>query len=146
MVVGPTRLGKTEWARSIGRHIYMCGLFCLSAWDDQADYLVLDDISFDFIGGSRKTLWGSQKELVLTDKFARKRVVKWGKPMIFLCNQGEDFRYMCTKDGRNKLLSEHELNWYEANCVIVEVNAPMYVVPDNPELEDRILELIEDDL
>lgn len=123
-MVGPTRLGKTEWARSLGRHIYMCGLFNLSVWDNDAEYLVIDDISFEFMGGSRKSLWGSQKELTLTDKFARKRSVKWGKPMIFLCNGDNDFRYLYVKG--NKYLNELEIEYYEANSVIVEVQNKLY--------------------
>jgi hypothetical protein len=129
MVVGATRLGKTEWARSLGRHIYMCGLFNLAVWDNEAEYLVWDDMSFDKIGGVRKGLWGAQKELTLHDKFARKRSVKWGKPMIFLCNKDNDFRYMLDKSGRNKLLSLDETEWYEDNCVIVEVNTRLYNPP-----------------
>lgn len=126
MVVGPTRLGKTEWARSLGRHIYMCGMFNLSVWDDQAAYLVIDDIAFDYIGGCRKVLWGSQKELTLTDKFMRKRAVKWGKPMIYLCNRDSDFRFMLDKSGKNKLLSIAEEEYYTENSVIVEVDNKLY--------------------
>jgi len=124
MVVGPSRLGKTEWARSLGRHIYMCGLFNLAKWDNEAQYLVIDDISFPLIGGGRKALWGSQKELTLTDKFARKRAVKWGKPMIFLCNGDNDFRYMMHKG--HKYLDAVEVEYYEANAVIVEVSDRFY--------------------
>lgn len=127
MVVGPTRLGKTEWARSLGRHIYMCGLFYLAAWDNEADYLVIDDIAFERWGDSRKALWGAQKELTLSDKFARKRVVKWGKPMIVLCNPGDDFRYLLDKRG-NPVLRLGELNWYNENTVVVEVHDKLYNV------------------
>ena len=60
----------------------MCGMFDLNVWDNDAEYLVLDDIPFDYIGGSgmRKALWGGQREIVLSDKFHRKRTVTWGKP------------------------------------------------------------------
>jgi len=124
MVVGPTRMGKTEWARSLGRHIYMCGLFNLTMWDNEAEYLVLDDISFEFCP-SRQSLWGSQKELVLTDKFARKRSVKWGKPLIFLCNHHNDYRFALDKRGNN-LLSLSEKEFYEGNSVVVEVRERLY--------------------
>lgn len=136
MVVGPTRLGKTEWARSLGRHIYMCGLFNLSVWDDEAEYLVIDDISFEHWGGSRKALWGAQKELTLTDKFARKRAVKWGKPMIVLCNDGDDFRYLLDKRDR-PILRNAELQWYKDNTVIVEVTVPLYRVNPFPNMMDQ---------
>jgi len=103
----------------------MCGMFNLSVWDDQADYLILDDISFEFIGGSRKSLWGSQKELTLTDKFVRKRAVKWGKPMIFLCNADGDFRYQVDRRGQ-PICWGNEKEWYEQNSVIVEVTDQLF--------------------
>ena len=123
-MVGPTRTGKTEWARSLGRHIYMCGLFNLSAWDNEAEYLVIDDISFEFMGGSRKALWGSQRELTLTDKFCRKRSIRWGKPMIVLCNPEDDYRYLYVKG--HKYLNDVEVEYYTENSVIVEVRNKLF--------------------
>lgn len=105
----------------------MAGLFNLDVWDAEAQYLILDDISFKHIGGARKTLWGAQKEIVLTDKFRRKASYKWGKPMIFLCNEDNDFRYLM--EGTRfptPYLSESELTWYKENSVIVEINTRLY--------------------
>jgi len=126
MLVGPTRLGKTEWARSIGRHIYMCGLFNVDMWDAQAKYIVIDDISFDFMGGARKSLWGGQKEFTVTGKYRKNRTVKWGKPMIFLCNQANDFRYLLNARGNGLYLENSEKEWYIANSVIVDITTPMF--------------------
>lgn len=122
MVVGPTRIGKTEWARSLGRHIYMCGLWDLSLWDNDAEYLIIDDISFEYWQGGRKTLWGSQKQVTLTDKFARKKTVAWGKPLIYLCNSDQDWRYLRAGRSRDRLLlTPEEIDYYEQNSVIVEL-------------------------
>jgi len=54
-------LGKTEWARSYGRHIYMEGVWNLSVWDKEAEYLLLDDVPFKKMGDARKGLWGGER-------------------------------------------------------------------------------------
>lgn len=125
MLLGSTRIGKTEFARSLGKHIYMCGQWDLGEWDSSARYLVIDDISFEFWHAGRKALWGGQQQLVLTDKYARKRTVKWGKPMIYLCNPDQDWRYMMKSTGRGdqRLLTASEIDYYEENAVIVNLGA-----------------------
>lgn len=126
MVTGPTRLGKTEWARSLGRHIYMCGMFNLSMWDDRAEYLVIDDINFEFFTpGGRKSLWGAQRELTLSDKYTKKKCINWGKPMIYLCNRDGDFRFALDSKGKD-VLSYSEKEWYEENTEIVELTTRLY--------------------
>lgn len=103
----------------------MCGMFNLNVWDDQATYLVLDDIPFEFVTG-RKAIWGAQKEMVLTDKFRHKRSVKWNKPTIFIGNEGDDFRLLPC-DGK-VLRNLQERQWYIDNSVVVEIKEPMYNV------------------
>lgn len=126
MVVGPTRLGKTDWARTLGRHIYMCNTFNLSKWDNEAEYLIIDDIHFCSMAEyGRKALWGAQREITLVDKWHKKKVVQWGRPLIFLCNDGEDFRYMEDKRGK-PVLRNAEMEWYKDNCVIVEVRNKLF--------------------
>lgn len=95
-------------------------MFNLNVWDNDAEYLILDDIPFEFIGGGgmRKALWGSQKELTLSDKFLRKRSVKWNKPMIILCNGGEDYRFKT---------SGYEKEWYDGNSHVVEINEKLWI-------------------
>jgi len=126
MLVGPSRLGKTEWARSLGQHIYQTGIWDPSVWTSVADYLVVDDLGFQYLGGLRKGIWGAQEVITVGGKFAHNRQVQWGKPLIFCCNPGEDFRYMFDKSGRNSLLSDSERDWYEQNSVIVNVSERMY--------------------
>lgn len=104
----------------------MCGMFNLDKWDNDATYLVIDDMAFESIT-NRKALWGSQKEIVLTDKFLRKRSVKWGKPMIVIQNPGWDFRNLPFGNGKGRLENMQELEWYTDNCVVVTVTEPMYV-------------------
>lgn len=91
ILIGESRTGKTEWARSLGRHMYFNGYFNLDLWDEEAEYAVFDD--FDIEGKkleeyfrSWKCWFGAQKEFNITDKYKRKMNVKWGKPIIFISN------------------------------------------------------------
>jgi len=102
---GPTRTGKTTWARSLGPHVYWSGSFILDTFDESAQYLVLDDIDWQYVP-AKKQLFGGQKEFVLSDKYRRKRRLKWGKPVIYLFNRDAD-------PWNNLSLIERE--WYEPN-------------------------------
>jgi len=67
VIWGPSGTGKTEWSRSLGSHVFMSGMFDLSLWLDNCDYIVFDDISFtsmDFF----KWWFAAQKEFSITDK------------------------------------------------------------------------------
>ena len=85
VLVGPSRIGKTAWARSLGHHMYFNHMFNLDDWDDTATYMVLDDIEFEFIP-ARKALFFGQEQFVMTDKYRKKKTVRWGKPVLYLCN------------------------------------------------------------
>lgn len=41
--MGPTQLDKTEWAQSIGHHMYFGGNFNLLLWNNEAKYAVFND-------------------------------------------------------------------------------------------------------
>lgn len=109
---GPTRTGKTSWARSLDRHMYFCTLFNLKDWDDEAKYLVIDDFSWEYFP-NKKGFWGSQEQFVLTDKYKGKKTVHWGKPMIYLCNPDQDpFNHVT-------MMSENAKDFFIDNCVQV---------------------------
>jgi hypothetical protein len=110
-LIGPTRLGKTEWARCLGRHMYFNGMFDLRSWDDDALYAVWDDIEWEHVH-NKKAFVGAQYETTLTDKYARKRTVVWGRPSIFCLNSYPNF-------GR-------ESDWYQANSKIVMLDNQLY--------------------
>ena len=79
ILCGPSRTGKTEWARSLGRHMYFNGQFNLDDWDDDAQYIILDEMNIKYVPNS-KAWFGAQRQFVLTEKFRKKRTVKWGNP------------------------------------------------------------------
>lgn len=87
--------------------MYFQNLFNLGDWDDDAQYLVWDDIPFAFIT-ARKAFFGAQQQITITDKYKRKKTVVWGKPCIFL-------------DNKFPRWPAGEEDWYEENTCIVYI-------------------------
>lgn len=102
-------------------------MFDLELWDSDARYLVVDDVDFTTVW---KAIWGAQKQITLTDKFKRKRTMLWGKPLIWLCNVDETPFDAVDKRG-NFLLRGAQREWWEANCVRVDL-APNFLFPIGP--------------
>lgn len=117
VLVGPSRMGKTVWARSLGSHNYMNSLFSLDEFNESLNYLILDDIDFDYIPG-RKAFFFAQNEFILTDKYRKKKKIRWGKPTIYLCNVEPEWdKY---KDP------------YRDNIIIVYIRRPMWENHERP--------------
>ena len=73
--------------RSLGNHAYFGGLFCLDEPLDDVKYAVFDDMQ----GGleyfhSYKFWLGAQQQFYATDKYKGKKLIKWGKPSIYVSN------------------------------------------------------------
>lgn len=116
ILCGPSRLGKTQWARSLGRHIYWPNSSNIDEWDPEAEYLVIDDIDYKFIP-CKKGLLGAQEYVTLTDKYRKKKTLKWGKPCILLCNEDQDpFNFIVTDEKR----------WLEANTIYSKITMPLF--------------------
>lgn len=90
IVVGPAMLGKTAWARSIGEHMYWQGDTNYGSWNQDAKYIVMDDVPWKYIP-KRKQILGQKLDIVLTDKYVRKLNVNNDKPAIVLLNETPDF-------------------------------------------------------
>lgn len=98
VLTGPSRYGKTAWARSLGSHIYWCGSTTIRDVDwAGASYLVCDDVPWEFFSG-KKQLLGGQRDFILTEKYIRKTRITFGKPVIYLSNH--DVRDDMTFDER----------------------------------------------
>lgn len=117
ILIGPSRSGKTEWARSLGKHMYFNNLLNLDDWDEESDYIILDDFSSDILKylPCWKCFFGGQKQFTLTDKYRGKRTVKWGKPMIWLSNE----------DLFKNLNIEH-INFIKRNCTVIVLDNKLY--------------------
>lgn len=96
-IEGPSRIGKTEWARSIGAHLYLNNMYSLDSireYLDVAEYAVFDDIPFDRLP-AWKAFVGCQKSFTLTDRYRKKFTIQcWDRPSIFCVNP--DMSYRCT--------------------------------------------------
>lgn len=57
----------------------------LATFSPEAKYIVMDDIPFGFMP-NKKQWWGAQLEFTATDKYHRKKQIRFGKPLIFVCN------------------------------------------------------------
>lgn len=86
VLVGATRLGKTEWARSLGPHVYMKSYLNFKLWNQAMQYLVLDDVPWKHLKRYEKDLIGGQQEFVANEKYMRKKRILFGKPTIILTN------------------------------------------------------------
>lgn len=47
VVWGPSRTGKTSWARSLGSHCYLNNAWSVEQVDPSKDYIIFDDVSFE---------------------------------------------------------------------------------------------------
>ncbi|RIA80137.1 hypothetical protein C1645_745464 [Glomus cerebriforme] len=67
VLMGATRTGKSSWARSLGCHIYMQKRINWDLWDDEASFVILDDIPVEELKrfNNWKVLMGAQKSFRL---------------------------------------------------------------------------------
>lgn len=91
ILCGATQLGKTEWVRSMGKHIYWKGLLKL---DDlkrsDYDFIVIDDVEWEHVHASvRKSVLLGTGDCIVTDRYVKKLAVCADKPCVFLCNPPE---------------------------------------------------------
>lgn len=89
IILGPRGLGKTEWARSHGPHLYSRGAVI---YDDiirdreGSKYAVFDDLwewNFRFL----KDFLGGQPTATITGKYRKPKLLDWGIRSIFLTNE-----------------------------------------------------------
>lgn len=127
ILYGPTRLGKTLWARSMGRHCYFNNTFNLSAYDPNVRYAVFDDITDGLSKFPYKQWLGGQNQFEMTDKYHKKQTIYWNKPAIWIANE-------------NPLSHPKNIDcdWIKGNCVIVEIDHFLAWVPGLEHDEDML--------
>lgn len=113
---GPTRTGKTVWARSLGEHAYFGGLFSMEEGIDTAKYAVFDDFGGLKFLPSYKFWMGHQRQFYVTDKYKGKKLVEWGRPSIWINNEDPREEHGIRAD---------EVEWLNANCVFIHLTEPI---------------------
>lgn len=118
VLYGESRLGKTLWARSLGRHVYNCLQFNVDdmrADLDEALYAVFDDMQGGFkFFPSYKGWLGAQSKFTVTDKYRGKTSIQWGRPTIWICNESPSE------------WTDVDMRWLNANCIFVEIRQPIF--------------------
>lgn len=114
-IISPSRYGKTQWARSLGSHIYFngCCLFATADWRS-AKYLIVDDVEWEFFK-CKKQLLGGQLTFNTSEKYKPIFNVTFGKPVIYLCND----------DPRDKMTGQEEF-YYKENITYVDLTEKLY--------------------
>lgn len=119
MIIGPTRIGKTEMVRHIEpkSHMYFRSHFNYDKWDQDAKLIIFDDIEWQFIP-NKKALLTQMGEAEITDKYRHKRTIHVTMPAIVLMNDMPQFT--CA-----------ELAYWNENMTIVTLGSErLYRTPD----------------
>jgi len=108
-------LGKTEWARSLGRHIYYSGsIDTLANWDDDAMYIVLDNIPWNKLKQPKSWLT-CKGECTLAARYGKKRSVIIDKPCIYITNGSDMDMDLVYTD-----------SYWLANAVVALLTQPLF--------------------
>ena len=111
VLVSPSGYGKTEWARSLGRHHFYSGMVSFKDWfnSPQLEYVVFDDINWSNIEPFYKQWFGCQKEFFVTDKYMGKKKIILGVPLIYCVNECPPWN-----------------SWLETNCSVIYLNEKLF--------------------
>nr|AFN80566.1 Rep [Digitaria ciliaris striate mosaic virus] len=107
-ICGPSRTGKTSWARSLGKHNYWQHSVDFLNIIPDAEYNVIDDIPFKFVP-CWKGLVGAQRDITVNPKYGKKRLLSNGVPCIILANEDEDWLQQ---------MQPGQADWFNANCEV----------------------------
>lgn len=113
-IYGPSRMGKTHLARSLGRHWYMQNQWNAERLDSTAAYGVMDDIPWEVMRFNYKGMLGFQIDVTVTDKYRRKSVYGGGLGVVVVSNELPQF-------------SDEEQAWLETNVDFIYINEPVWV-------------------
>lgn len=117
-LIGPSKLGKTHWARSIvSPHIYWKNMVNLDEWNPDGKLLIFDDFDDWSYVPCPKGYLTQAGQCVVTDKYRKKRTIIVNMPAIFLCNR------MPFNHGVPLMDDEY----WKDNGVFVRVEEKMYI-------------------
>lgn len=85
-LIGPSKLGKTAWARSIVQpHMYWKGLINIDDWDPNAKLIIFDDFDWQYLP-QPKIMLTQAGDGTVTDRYRHKTNICVNMPAILLCN------------------------------------------------------------
>lgn len=118
VIYGPSKIGKTLWARSLGSHLYFAGLFSgreVMNGLATAEYAVFDDMQggIKFFHGWKNWL-GCQSNFQVKVMYKDPQLIEWGRPSIWVANR--DPRDEMRDDVR---FTQGDIDWLEANCTFI---------------------------
>ena len=103
--------------------MYFQGTYNLDGVDEDADYVIFDDLNNPDSWYSYKQWMGGQRDFNTTDKYKKKRQVAGGWPCIVLMNDDPS------------QVKGWDQNWIAGNCVSVYINRPLWEdIPDYSDL------------
>ncbi|AAU29404.1 rep protein [Corchorus yellow vein virus - [Hoa Binh]] len=135
IIEGPSRTGKTLWARSLGPHNYLCGHLDLSpkVYSNNAWYNVIDDVDPHFLK-HMKEFMGAQRDWQSNCKYGKPIQIKGGIPTIFLCNPGPQSSYKeFFEEEKNKAIND----WAKKNSIYITITEPLYSTVDQASTSSR---------
>lgn len=91
--------------------MYFNGIFDLGEWNDNAKYAIFDDFEDWERFYNYKQWLGAQLQFGVTDKYRKKRQIKWGKSCILLSNQNPNFK---------------DQEWINLNCFTIFITNKLY--------------------
>nr|QHU79395.1 replication associated protein [Opuntia virus 1]QHU79413.1 replication associated protein [Opuntia virus 1]QHU79425.1 replication associated protein [Opuntia virus 1]QHU79431.1 replication associated protein [Opuntia virus 1]QHU79437.1 replication associated protein [Opuntia virus 1] len=126
IVEGPSRTGKTAWARSLGAHNYLSGHldFNSKCFSNSAMYNVIDDITPHYLKLKHwKELIGAQRDWQSNCKYGKPVQIKGGIPSIVLCNPGPETSY---KEFLDKDENSALKDWTLQNAYFIFITQPLF--------------------
>lgn len=129
VIYGEPFTGKTTWARSFGKHLYMKTRYSAKAASlaEGVEYAVIDDIS----GGIRyfphfKDWFGGQPHVQVKLLYKEEVLLRWAKPTIWL-NQRDPRSQLQEMVGQQYSQEQctDDVAWLDANCIFVYVDSPI---------------------
>ncbi|KAG5547278.1 hypothetical protein RHGRI_013075 [Rhododendron griersonianum] len=144
IIEGPSRIGKTKWARSLGPHNYLSGHLDLNSkvYSNDAYYNVIDDIAPHYLFLKHwKHFIGAQRDWQTNCKYGKPIQIKGGIPTIVLCNPDvqSSFSVYLNKDENNGLKI-----WTSLNSIFMVLDEkPLYTQAQEPTVTETATQSVQ---
>ncbi|KAG5547279.1 hypothetical protein RHGRI_013076 [Rhododendron griersonianum] len=144
IIEGPSRIGKTKWARSLDPHNYLSGHLDLNSkvYSNDAYYNVIDDIAPHYLFLKHwKHFIGAQRDWQTNCKYGKPIQIKGGIPTIVLCNPDvqSSFSVYLNKDENNGLKI-----WTSLNSIFMVLDEkPLYTQAQEPTVTETATQSVQ---